>query len=291
MIFGKVVFCRFTVASKSSNPQISNYQMPANYCHFIGITYHKMDHKYATSVIKHQVQELQYYMWIISSSTGLITETGKSPIVGLFFLNMWGDCQVVPYHPVRTLSVNSEGKLEDVIKRVGNKVQQKQKEQSTSNCPQHYAIIVDETQIKVYLYLTLCAFLVKLIIYFLSFHSHLVFLVSIRLATVSHLSPRKVLFFVVNISLAMVRVNDQYHCISLNSYLYITDLPCLSSVTSCHHLLVHSLPGLNPLMKLQYSPLCEAMTMCTFRVSGMGQALYMSSPSEIQRLSIVKEDM
>lgn len=62
------------------------------------------------------------------------------------------------------------------------------------------------------------------------------------------------------------------------------------SVTSCHQLLVHSLPGLKPLMKMPFSPLHEAMVMCTFRVSGMGQALYFSSPSEIKRLSIVKED-
>ena len=30
--------------------------------------------------------------------------------------------------------------------------------------------------------------------------------------------------------------------------------------------------------------------LCTFRVSGNGQVLYMSSASEIQRLSIVKDD-
>ena len=87
-----------------------------------------------------------------SSIAGFIIETGKSPIVNLFFLNMWGDCQVVPYYPQRTLS-NSVEKLEDVIKRVGNRVRQKQKEHSTTNCAQHYAIIVDEAQIKVCLYL------------------------------------------------------------------------------------------------------------------------------------------
>ena len=81
------------------------------------------------------------------------------------------------------------------------------------------------------------------------------------------------------------------NAVVVSNSLINTDLPCLSSITSCHHLLVHSLPGLNPLLKLQYSPLHEARTLCTFRVSGMGQALYMSSPSEIQRLSIVKEDM
>ena len=69
-----------------------------------------------------------------------------------------------------------------------------------------------------------------------------------------------------------------------------TDLPCLMSVTSCHQLLVHSLPGLKPLMKMPFDALHEAMVMCTFRVSGMGQALYLSSPSEIQRLSIVQKD-
>ena len=68
------------------------------------------------------------------------------------------------------------------------------------------------------------------------------------------------------------------------------DLPCLMSITSCHQLLVHSLPGLKPLMQVHYSPLHEALVMCTFRASGIGHALYLSSPSEIQRLSVVKED-
>ena len=43
-------------------------------------------------------------------------------------------------------------------------------------------------------------------------------------------------------------------------------------------------------MKVHYNPLREALAICTFRVSGTGQALYLSSPSEIQRLSVVKED-
>lgn len=89
-----------------------------------------------------------YYMLICI--TGFVSETGKSPIVGLFFLNMWGDCQVVPYYPGRTMSDSSEGKLEYAIKGDRNlRVHQHQKTQSPSNCPQHYAIIVDETQIKV----------------------------------------------------------------------------------------------------------------------------------------------
>lgn len=87
-----------------------------------------------------------YYVVLI---TGFITETGKSPIVGLFFLNMWGDCQVVPYYPARTMSISSEDKLEYAIKGDRNLRAQQQKGQSSTNCPQHYAIIVDEAQIRV----------------------------------------------------------------------------------------------------------------------------------------------
>lgn len=90
---------------------------------------------------------LQTYTLSIGNA-GFITDTGKSPIVGLFFLNMWGDYQVVPFYPGHTMTFSSEENMEHVIKGDRNLRIQQQKPQSQSNCPQHYAIIVDETQIR-----------------------------------------------------------------------------------------------------------------------------------------------
>ena len=125
-----------------------------------------------------------FAVWLI---VGFIIETGKSPVVGLFFLNMWGDCQVVPYYPRRTLSFGSEGTLEYAIKGERNLRAQQQKTQSPSSSPQHYAIVVDETQIKV-------SFKKSNVrpSSFFSFCSHLVFLVSTRSVAVLHPLLRKV---------------------------------------------------------------------------------------------------
>lgn len=91
-----------------------------------------------------------FAIWLHHFIAGFITETGKSPVVGLFFLNMWGDYQVVPYSPGRTLSFGSKGRLEYAIRGERNLRAQQQKPQSlSSSSPQHYAIVVDETQIKV----------------------------------------------------------------------------------------------------------------------------------------------
>ena len=96
------------------------------------------------------VSSLVFAVWLHHLIAGFIIETGKSPVVGLFFLNMWGDRQVVPYSPGRTLSFGSKGTLEYAIKGQRNLRAQQQKQQSpSSSSPQHYAIVVDETQIKV----------------------------------------------------------------------------------------------------------------------------------------------
>ena len=42
----------------------------------------------------------------------------------------------------------------------------------------------------------------------------------------------------------------------------ITDLPCLLSLTSCQHILVHSLPDLEPLMHLFFPLLSDIRYTC-----------------------------
>lgn len=113
-------------------------------------------------------------------------------MVGLFFLNMWGDRQVVPYYPRRTLSFGSEGKLEYSMKGVRNLQAQQQKAQSPSSSPQHYAVVVDETQIKVTESLSICKTRSIDGDDVLSLCSRSVFLVSIRSAAALHQSLGRV---------------------------------------------------------------------------------------------------
>ncbi|XP_064404404.1 syntaxin-binding protein 5-like isoform X2 [Halichondria panicea] len=68
------------------------------------------------------------------------------------------------------------------------------------------------------------------------------------------------------------------------------DLPCLLSVSSNKDIFIHSLPGLKLLLHLPLAPLTHTRSLCTFHVSGPGQAIFMSSDSELQRLSLVTED-
>ena len=150
-------------------------------------------------------QACVYVTCVLQMIAGFITETGKSPIVGLFFLNMWGDCQVVPYSRGRTQSVSSEGKLEYAIQGDRNLRAHQQKAQSPSTCPQHYAIIVDETQIKVSLKFEYNYWEHPLHFGNL-FLSRIAFPVSIRSTAAHHLFQETVLFSVVNISLVKVRV-------------------------------------------------------------------------------------
>lgn len=74
-------------------------------------------------------------------STGLIIES-KSPIVNMFFLNEWGDRQVVPYKPNQSVSGVAERTHQPIQRRPS---------QSPLTCPSthHYAIFVDETKIRV----------------------------------------------------------------------------------------------------------------------------------------------
>lgn len=42
----------------------------------------------------------------------------------------------------------------------------------------------------------------------------------------------------------------------------ITDLPCLLSLTSCQHILVHSLPDLEPILHLPFPLLSDIRYTC-----------------------------
>lgn len=53
---------------------------------------------------------------------------------------------------------------------------------------------------------------------------------------------------------------------------------------------MHSLPGLKQLLHVPLPSLSLTRALCTFHVSGQGQAIFMSSDSELQRLSVVAED-
>ena len=55
----------------------------------------------------------------------------------------------------------------------------------------------------------------------------------------------------------------------------------------CSHLC--SLPYLRPLLDVNYLPLTDMRIARTFSFSNLGQALYMNSPTEIQRLTYSQE--
>jgi hypothetical protein len=67
-------------------------------------------------------------------------------------------------------------------------------------------------------------------------------------------------------------------------------LPCLATITSCQYLCIHSLPGIKLLTTIPLASLGDPQSIGTFRMSGVGQGLYMSSPSEIQRICVVREN-
>ena len=74
---------------------------------------------------------------------GLISET-KTPIVNIFFLNEWGDYQVVPYRPKSSLRVGEKRELMN-SPQLGRRTPKS----SSPNAPLHYAIIVDELKLRV----------------------------------------------------------------------------------------------------------------------------------------------
>ena len=75
-----------------------------------------------------------------------------------------------------------------------------------------------------------------------------------------------------------------------SDYFTCKDLPCLFSLTDDGKMLVHSLPGLKPLMESTFPPLHDPRVMCTLHVSGDGLGIYMSSVSQLQRISVAAVD-
>lgn len=53
--------------------------------------------------------------------------------------------------------------------------------------------------------------------------------------------------------------------------------------------LYHSLPSLRPLLDVNYLPLTDMRIARTFCFSNVGQAMYMTSPTEIQRITYSQE--
>lgn len=53
--------------------------------------------------------------------------------------------------------------------------------------------------------------------------------------------------------------------------------------------LCHSLPSLRPLLDVNYLPLTDMRIARTFCFSNVGQAMYMTSPTEIQRITYSQE--
>jgi len=72
--------------------------------------------------------------------------------------------------------------------------------------------------------------------------------------------------------------------------MFTTDLPCLLSLASNKTIFIHSLPGLRELLHVPIYGLTDTRAICTFHVSGRGQGIFMSSESELQRFSAVKDD-
>lgn len=52
---------------------------------------------------------------------------------------------------------------------------------------------------------------------------------------------------------------------------------------------VHSLPSLRPLLDVNYLPLTDMRIARTFCFSNLGLALYLTSPTEIQRITYSQE--
>ncbi|XP_031437870.1 syntaxin-binding protein 5a isoform X2 [Clupea harengus] len=85
------------------------------------------------------------------------------------------------------------------------------------------------------------------------------------------------------------------HNITETSFLLRSDVVVLNSgaCVACFcangHIMTLSLPYLRPLLDVNYLPLTDMRIARTFSFSNLGQALYMNSPTEIQRLTYSQE--
>ncbi|KAM3871541.1 syntaxin-binding protein 5 isoform 2-T2 [Diretmus argenteus] len=64
---------------------------------------------------------------------------------------------------------------------------------------------------------------------------------------------------------------------------------CIACFCANGHIMTLSLPSLRPLLDVNYLPLTDMRIARTFCFSNLGQALYLTSPSEIQRLTYIQE--
>uniref|UniRef100_A0A3B3E1U3 Syntaxin binding protein 5 n=1 Tax=Oryzias melastigma TaxID=30732 RepID=A0A3B3E1U3_ORYME len=64
---------------------------------------------------------------------------------------------------------------------------------------------------------------------------------------------------------------------------------CIACFCANGHIMALSLPSLRPLLDVNYLPLTDMRIARTFCFSNQGQALYLTSPTEIQRISYIQE--
>ncbi|XP_073712235.1 syntaxin-binding protein 5a isoform X2 [Misgurnus anguillicaudatus] len=64
---------------------------------------------------------------------------------------------------------------------------------------------------------------------------------------------------------------------------------CLACFCANGHIMTLSLPGLRPLLDVNYLPLTDMRIARTFCFTNLGQALYLTSPTEIQRITYCQE--
>uniref|UniRef100_A0AAY4EDB1 Syntaxin-binding protein 5-like n=1 Tax=Denticeps clupeoides TaxID=299321 RepID=A0AAY4EDB1_9TELE len=85
------------------------------------------------------------------------------------------------------------------------------------------------------------------------------------------------------------------HSITETSFLLRADIVqmgagvCVACFCANGHIMTLSLPGLRPLLDVNYLPLTDMRIARTFSFSNLGQAMYLSSPTEIQRLTYSQE--
>ncbi|XP_072298914.1 syntaxin-binding protein 5a isoform X2 [Eucyclogobius newberryi] len=85
------------------------------------------------------------------------------------------------------------------------------------------------------------------------------------------------------------------HSITETSFILRADVvqmsqgACLACFCANGHIMTLSLPGLRPLMDVNYLPLTDMRIARTFCFSNLGQAMYMCSPTEIQRITYSQE--
>ncbi|KAK7907785.1 hypothetical protein WMY93_016397 [Mugilogobius chulae] len=85
------------------------------------------------------------------------------------------------------------------------------------------------------------------------------------------------------------------HSITETSFILRADVvhmsqgACVACFCANGHIMTLSLPGLRPLMDVNYLPLTDMRIARTFCFSNLGQAMYMCSPTEIQRITYSQE--